>query len=196
MKAYIKAYLHSSTIRQSIHSLIHPSTSIHPFIYTYVSLQKNHLARMGVIEIDPVQGGKALGLVIAAGLSTTFGAAIIFNSKLVMLTNKLFLAGALGFSSGVMVYVSFIEIFVKSHGAFESSGHSPANAYLFATLSFFGGILLMKIVDTIVHWVAGHADPLDMDISNNEETTKDEKPEVSCSEIELRAQVCDISKDR
>ena len=52
--------------------------------------------------------GLAFGLVTAAGLSTCIGAAISF----VMPRNKnLFLAAALAIAAGVMLFVSFTEIF-------------------------------------------------------------------------------------
>ncbi len=53
----------------------------------------------------------AFGLTLFAGLSTGIGSAIAFFSKH---TNTKFLSLALGFSAGVMIYVSFIEIFSKA----------------------------------------------------------------------------------
>lgn len=48
----------------------------------------------------------ALGLTFFAGLSTGIGSVMAFFSKKF---NPKFLAGALGFSAGVMIYVSLIE---------------------------------------------------------------------------------------
>ena len=53
----------------------------------------------------------AFGLTLFAGLSTGFGSVLAFLAKR---TNTKFLSGALGFSAGVMIYVSFIEIFAKA----------------------------------------------------------------------------------
>jgi len=53
----------------------------------------------------------AFGLTLFAGLSTGIGSALAFYTKK---TNKKFLSAALGFSAGVMIYVSLVEIFVKS----------------------------------------------------------------------------------
>lgn len=50
----------------------------------------------------------AFGLTLFAGLCTGIGSALAFFSKR---TNKGFLSVALGFSAGVMIYVSMIEIF-------------------------------------------------------------------------------------
>ena len=40
------------------------------------------------------------------------------------LASKRFLAGSLGLAAGVMLYVSLVEIFVKSQGAFANHGFS------------------------------------------------------------------------
>lgn len=53
----------------------------------------------------------ALGLTVFAGLSTGVGSIIGFFSRSF---NPKFLSGALGFSAGVMLYVSMVEIFVKA----------------------------------------------------------------------------------
>ena len=50
----------------------------------------------------------ALGLTVFAGLSTGIGSVMAFFTKR---TNTRFLSIALGFSAGVMIYVSMIEIF-------------------------------------------------------------------------------------
>ena len=62
------------------------------------------------------EGGKlnnvwiALALTTFAGMATGIGSAIAFFAKR---TNYRFLSVATGFSAGVMLYVSFVEIFVK-----------------------------------------------------------------------------------
>ena len=53
----------------------------------------------------------AFGLTLFAGLATGIGSAIAFFAKR---TNTKFLSVALGFSAGVMIYVSLVEIFVKA----------------------------------------------------------------------------------
>jgi len=103
--------------------------------------------------IDPQDGALAFGLTLGAGLCTTIGAAVVFNDKLVFLANKEFLASSLGVAAGVMLYVSFVEIFVKSVGGFSDAGNSDGAANAFATLSFFSGILLGNILDWFTHWL-------------------------------------------
>ena len=56
----------------------------------------------------------ALGLTLFAGLATGIGSMIAFMAKR---TNYRFLAIATGFSAGVMLYVSFVEILLKGNEA-------------------------------------------------------------------------------
>ena len=93
-----------------------------------------------------------LGLVLTtvAGSATALGAAVVFSERLVQLASKPFLAGALGFSSGVMLYVSFVEIFVKSLDGFaDSSAFGDSDAYLMATAALFGGMGFMSGLDAL-----------------------------------------------
>lgn len=89
--------------------------------------------------------GIALALVFAAGASTALGAAVVFFPSLVKLASKRVLASALGFSAGVMMYVSFIEIFSKSCDSFQDAGFDEDKAYIFASLCFFGGVVAMVV---------------------------------------------------
>ncbi len=88
----------------------------------------------------------AFGLTLFAGLATGVGSALAFFSKK---TNTRFLAISLGFSAGVMIYVSMIEIFVKARTALEAS-LGPIKGYWFTTIAFFSGILLIAIIDRMV----------------------------------------------
>ncbi|MGZ5264361.1 MAG: zinc transporter ZupT, partial [Kaistella sp.] len=56
----------------------------------------------------------AFGLTLFAGLATGIGSLMAFHSKTY---NPKFLAASLGFSAGVMIYVSFVEILVKAQTA-------------------------------------------------------------------------------
>jgi len=72
----------------------------------------------------------------------------------IKMASRKFLAGSLGFSAGVMLYVSFVEIFVKSQLAFtDELPNDPGMAYLYATLSFFAGIACMAGIDKLVDFV-------------------------------------------
>ncbi len=90
--------------------------------------------------------GFALGLTIFAGLATGIGSAIAFFSKR---TNESFLSVALGFSAGVMLYVSFVEIFQKSRDAL-CMDFSAKTAYWITVGGFFAGMLLVALIDKLV----------------------------------------------
>mmetsp|Transcript_15210 Transcript_15210/g.28615 ORF Transcript_15210/g.28615 Transcript_15210/m.28615 type:complete len:396 (-) Transcript_15210:113-1300(-) len=106
--------------------------------------------------------GIAFGAVFAAGASTAAGAAIVFFPRLVKLASRRVLASSLGISAGVMTYVSFVEIFQKSVGAFdemnlfkiEDDDKRFGKANLYATLSFFTGILIMILIDLTVKFLS------------------------------------------
>ena len=88
----------------------------------------------------------AFGLTLFAGLSTGIGSALAFFTKR---TNTKFLSVALGFSAGVMIYVSFVEIIPKANiSLVESLGNSTG--WWLTIASFFGGILLIAIIDKFI----------------------------------------------
>lgn len=88
----------------------------------------------------------AFALTLFAGLSTGIGSAIAFFTKH---TNTKFLSVALGFSAGVMIYVSFVEIFFKAkESLIEAIGYYPGSWVTVA--SFFGGIALIAIIDKFI----------------------------------------------
>ncbi len=64
-------------------------------------------------------------------------------------TNTRFLSLSLGFSAGVMIYVSFVEIFGKARDALTGSlGQGPGT---WATvIAFFAGIALIALIDKFV----------------------------------------------
>ncbi|CAM9556702.1 unnamed protein product [Choristocarpus tenellus] len=83
----------------------------------------------------------------------------------VKLASKRFLAGSLGLAAGVMLYVSLVEIFVKSQSAFSNAGQTEADAYTYATLCLFGGIIFYKGLDQLVHLLDGSAGDHNVDIN-------------------------------
>ena len=90
----------------------------------------------------------AFTLVIIAGLSTCVGASLVLFERCTKLADNKFLAASLALSAGVMIYVSFIEIFQKSLEAFTEQGLSWA--YAAATLCFFLGFALTAALDVCV----------------------------------------------
>lgn len=88
----------------------------------------------------------AFGLTLFAGLSTGIGSALAFFTKK---TNTKFLSISLGFSAGVMIYVSFVEIFFKANASLiEVLGEEKG--WWVTVAAFFGGILLIAVIDRFI----------------------------------------------
>ena len=88
----------------------------------------------------------AFTLTIIAGLSTGIGSIIALLAKR---TNTRFLAVSLGFSAGVMIYVSLVDIIVKAREALvEGYGHITGNWVTVA--AFFGGMLAVAMIDKLI----------------------------------------------
>ncbi len=88
----------------------------------------------------------AFGLTLMAGLATGIGSLIAFFASR---TNTKFLSLSLGFSAGVMIYVSMIEIFVKAKDALISARGVEAGNWI-TVGAFFGGMLLIAMIDRFV----------------------------------------------
>ena len=70
---------------------------------------------------------------------------MLYFLSLVKRASKRVLASGLAFSGGLMSYVLFIEIFMKSVSSFEEGGLDKKLAYSYATLSFFGGVIILFV---------------------------------------------------
>jgi len=88
----------------------------------------------------------AFSLTLFAGLATGIGGLLSFviNRK-----NTKILAFSLGFSAGVMIYVSFIDIFPKAYEELSKSMTEDGALWL-TTMSFFGGMLLIALIDRFI----------------------------------------------
>jgi ZIP family zinc transporter len=85
-------------------------------------------------------------LTLFAGMATTVGSLIALLSSR---TNRRLLSFSLGLSAGVMIYVSFVELFTEARTTLSGVlGERPG---MWMTLAcFFGGILLIGIIDKLV----------------------------------------------
>ncbi len=88
----------------------------------------------------------ALGLTLFAGLSTGIGSVMAFFSREF---KPCYLAGALGFSAGVMIYVSLVEIFAKARDSLGAV-YGDTGGYWVTTGAFFAGIALIALIDKLV----------------------------------------------
>jgi ZIP family zinc transporter len=88
----------------------------------------------------------AFGLTLFAGMATAIGSVIAFTAKR---TDYRFLSIATGFSAGVMLYVSFVEIFFKGVDSLAER-FGETGAHWVNTGSFFGGMLLIGLIDNLI----------------------------------------------
>ena len=88
----------------------------------------------------------AFTMTLLAGLSTGIGSLAAFLAKH---TNKKFLSVSLGFSAGVMIYVSMIEIFTEAQSSLTAELGLIGGSW--ATVgSFFGGMLVIALIDKLI----------------------------------------------
>ena len=88
----------------------------------------------------------ALSLTLFAGLATGIGSVIAFFAKS---TNKKFLSFSLGLSAGVMIYVSFVEIFAQAQELLVA-GMGTTKGMSLTVCCFFAGMLLIGVIDRLV----------------------------------------------
>ena len=88
----------------------------------------------------------ALICTLIAGLATGIGGAVIMFIKKF---SPKFLAATLGFSAGVMILISLVELFPEAqHSLSEIYGEKPGLFY--TLLAFFGGMGLIALIDNLV----------------------------------------------
>jgi len=81
-----------------------------------------------------------------AGMSTLIGSAsVLFVKKF----NKNLLSWALGFSAGVMIYVSFVELFKESQTYLINTFGNMTGMKIFL-ISFFSGMFVIALIDRLL----------------------------------------------
>lgn len=88
----------------------------------------------------------ALLLTALAGLTTILGTVMLF---FVDKNSTKILSAGLGFSAGAMILVSFIEIYPNALEEL-SSVYSDKRAFLISMASFFGGMLIIALIDKVL----------------------------------------------
>ncbi|HEY8445300.1 MAG TPA: zinc transporter ZupT [Bacilli bacterium] len=83
---------------------------------------------------------------LLAGLATGIGGAFALFAKR---TDTKFLSISLGFSAGVMLYVSFIEIFVQAQDSLSKGLGNKLGPWI-NVISFFGGMAFIAIIDKVI----------------------------------------------
>ena len=88
----------------------------------------------------------AFALTLVAGLSTGIGGFAAFFTRS---TNNKFLSVSLGFSAGVMIYVSMTEILGEAGNRLGGALGSAEGAWITAA-AFFGGMLFIAVIDRLI----------------------------------------------
>jgi ZIP family zinc transporter len=88
----------------------------------------------------------ALGLTLFAGLSTGLGSLVVFFTRR---PNLSLLSFGLGFSGGIMVYISLVELLPGASELMERSLAGKLGGWL-STGCFFGGMLISALIDRLV----------------------------------------------
>ena len=87
----------------------------------------------------------ALILTLIAGSATGIGGAmVLFKKKL----SSRFLAGALGLSAGVMIFISMAEMLPEAQGMIRDSGIAHGEA--FVIVAFFVGMGIITLIDFLI----------------------------------------------
>lgn len=115
----------------------------------------NEFVKNGIISLGKEIGVRimintaviyAFMLTLFAGLSTGIGSALALLTKK---TNKKFLSLALGFSAGVMIYISFVEIYASANDALTKT-YGAKMGSLATVVGFFGGMFLIALIDKLI----------------------------------------------
>lgn len=88
----------------------------------------------------------ALLLTLFAGLASGIGGLLAFTK---LANNAKFFASSLGFSAGVMIYVSFLEIIPKGLAALNQNFNSSVSEWI-AIGGFFVGIIFILLIDQLI----------------------------------------------
>lgn len=111
----------------------------------------------------------AFALTLLAGLCTGIGSALAFFTKK---TNTKFLSISLGFSAGVMIYVSMVEIFFKAKASLVSELGIKSGSWL-TVASFFLGMFVIAIIDKLIPSGENPHELKNIEALNENKNTKD-----------------------
>lgn len=88
----------------------------------------------------------SIGLALFAGISTGIGGLMVLFFKK---TNVKLLSIMLGFSAGIMIYISFIEIYQEAQLNL-CNAHGIKNGKMLTVLAFFFGVVLMAFINEFI----------------------------------------------
>lgn len=88
----------------------------------------------------------AFSLTLFAGLATGIGSLLALLTRK---TSRKFLSAALGFSAGIMLYISFVEMLPQGRESLILALGKTSGSWL-AVLAFFIGIMFIAIIDRLI----------------------------------------------
>jgi len=88
----------------------------------------------------------AFAITLFAGLCTGIGSLIAFFNKK---SNPKFLSVSLGFSAGVMIYVSMVELFFQAKQDLVRELGLVKGSWI-TVIAFFGGMFLIAVIDKLI----------------------------------------------
>lgn len=90
---------------------------------------------------------QALLLTLLAGAATGLGGLLIILGKRI---SSNFLAGALGLSAGVMIFISLAELYPEAQTAIQGAAYSGINGKALVLVSFFAGMGIIFLIDFLI----------------------------------------------
>ncbi|MEL0291414.1 MAG: zinc transporter ZupT [Aquiluna sp.] len=108
----------------------------------------------------------AFAVTLGAGLATGIGSTIAFFAKT---TNKSFFAVSMGFSAGVMIYLSFVEILPKAT-QYVQEYVAATEAAGIAAGALIAGLVLMAVIDALVPSGANPHENTDVELLGTSDT--------------------------
>jgi len=150
----------------------------------------------------------AIVVSVGAGLATALGGALVFFPEFIKrVPQNTILGVSLAVSAGVMLYVSFIEIFAKALGAIEDSGEfSEGGSTALCTLMFFLGMLACVLLEMLVMKLTGgahghdgcpaHADPATWTATATSTTSQEADPSHVAVKVTAAGEMDEAEKAR
>ena len=123
----------------------------------------------------------AFGITLFAGLATGIGGLIAFFARR---TKTTFLAFSLGFSAGVMIFISFTELLTEA-GRLIQLAYAQNTAAWLTFVSFVGGIGLSAVLDKVLP-SEGNPHELKRVEQMHPESRDPDKPECQGRKMQIR----------
>lgn len=120
---------------------------------------------------------QAFLLTLFAGLATGIGGAVIMFVKRF---SPKFLAASLGFSAGVMILISLVELFPEARHSL-SGIYGERQGLFYALISFFGGMGLIALIDNMVPSYENPHEVNELTLQVHDSATKNNISEISYS---------------